>query len=243
MEGSGHGFLTLRTMEGKTLAVGDLTQVIRGDRVVSHLVFRFKDGSIDDETAVFSQRDNLRLISNRHIQKGPMFPNATDVSITPSTGQVTVHATDERGKTTVETATLELPPDLANGMVLPVLKNIRGDAGEIKVSYLAATPKPRLVKLSIIPQSEDSFSVAGYVRKATRFLISVELGGVAGALAPFLGKKPADTFVWVMRGQAPAFIRLEGPLYMDGPIWSIQPAAPNWQSSPQQKRSDTKNGH
>jgi hypothetical protein len=68
-EGSVHGFLALRTMEGKTLAAGDLIQVVRGDRVVSHLVFRFKDGSIDDETAVFTQSGNFRLISDHHIQK------------------------------------------------------------------------------------------------------------------------------------------------------------------------------
>lgn len=30
MEGTVHGFLVLRTMEGKTLAAGDLTQVARG---------------------------------------------------------------------------------------------------------------------------------------------------------------------------------------------------------------------
>jgi hypothetical protein len=32
-EGLLHGFLVLRTLEGKTLAVGDLTQTAEGDRV------------------------------------------------------------------------------------------------------------------------------------------------------------------------------------------------------------------
>lgn len=41
MEGSLHGFLVLRTMEGKILAAGDLMQSLRGNRVVSRLVFRF----------------------------------------------------------------------------------------------------------------------------------------------------------------------------------------------------------
>src|SRR5690242_10632226 len=81
LEGSQRGFLVLRTLEGKTIAVGDQTQTVRGERVVSRLVFRFKDGSVDDETAVFSQRGNLRLISDHHIQKGPSFPHPMDVSI------------------------------------------------------------------------------------------------------------------------------------------------------------------
>ena len=41
MEGTVRGFLVLRTREGKTLASGDLSQVVQGDRLVSHLVYRF----------------------------------------------------------------------------------------------------------------------------------------------------------------------------------------------------------
>src|ERR1700739_4537701 len=63
VEGTVHGFLALRTQEGRILAVGDLFQVVRGDRVTSRLLFRFKDGSVDDETTVFSQRGNFHLIT------------------------------------------------------------------------------------------------------------------------------------------------------------------------------------
>ena len=227
-EGSIHGFLVLRTMEGKTLAAGDLIHLIRGDRVVSRLVFRFKDGSVDDETATFSQRGNFRLISDHHIQKGPAFPHPTDVLINAATGQVTVRFRDN-GQEKVETDRLELPPDLANGIVLSVLKNIRPDTTETKLSYVAATPKPRLVKLSIVPQGEEAFFIAGSRRKATRFVVKVELGGVAGIIAPLLGKQPANTSVWIAGGQAPAFVKLEGPLYLGGPIWSIEMTSPVWQ--------------
>jgi hypothetical protein len=54
-EGVSHGFLVLRTQEGKPIADGDSTQVARGDRVTSRMRFRFKDGSIYEETTVFSQ--------------------------------------------------------------------------------------------------------------------------------------------------------------------------------------------
>ena len=73
-EGTGHGFLALRTLEGKILAAGDLTQTVRKNEVVSRLVFRFRDGSIDDDTATFSQERDFRLISDHHVQKGPSFP-------------------------------------------------------------------------------------------------------------------------------------------------------------------------
>src|SRR4051794_9592020 len=54
-EGTVHGFLALRTLEGKLLAAGNLTEVIQGNQVVSRLVFRFRDGSVDEDTTIFSQ--------------------------------------------------------------------------------------------------------------------------------------------------------------------------------------------
>src|SRR2546430_10272454 len=39
-------FPTLRSTDNEKLAQGDLTKVVRGDRVESRLVFRFKDGSL-----------------------------------------------------------------------------------------------------------------------------------------------------------------------------------------------------
>ncbi|HWQ54581.1 MAG TPA: hypothetical protein VN442_12930 [Bryobacteraceae bacterium] len=234
-EGSVHGFLALRTLEGKILASGDLTQLVRGNQVTSRLVFRFKDGSIDDETAVFSQQHHFRLIRDRHIQKGPSFPQPMDVSINAATGQVTVRYTDN-GKEKVEAERLELPPDLANGIMLNILKNIRPDSAEIKVSYVAATPKPRLVKLAIAPQGQDRFSVVGARYKATRFIVQVELGGITGIIAPLLGKKPADAKVWVVAGGTPAFVKAEQSFYPSGPIWRIEMTSPAWPNAPKSSR-------
>ena len=94
LEGSVHGFLVLRTTEGKEIAVGDLIQLIRGDRVIARLTFRFKDGSVDDETTVFSQRGNFRLLTDHHVQKGSSFHHPLDTSIDALSGQVTVRSTD-----------------------------------------------------------------------------------------------------------------------------------------------------
>jgi len=49
-EGLMHGFLVLRTLEGKAIADGQMTQDARGDRVTAHLIFRFKDGSMYEDT-------------------------------------------------------------------------------------------------------------------------------------------------------------------------------------------------
>jgi len=113
-EGLVHGFLVLSTLDGTLIAAGDLTQVAHGNRVTNQLVFRFKDGSRQEETTVFSQRDNFRLVSYHLVQKGPAFKNASDLLVTCATGQVTVRYTDGDGKEKVVNEHLALPPDNAD---------------------------------------------------------------------------------------------------------------------------------
>ena len=96
-EGMVHGFLALRTLGGETIADGDLIQTSRGDRVTSRLVFRFRDGSLHDETAVFTQSGNFRLVSDHLIQKGPSFPRSFDVTIDRASGRVDVRSRKRRG--------------------------------------------------------------------------------------------------------------------------------------------------
>jgi hypothetical protein len=97
---------------------------------------------------------------------------------------------------------------------------------------VAATPKPRLVRLAITPEGEEPFSVGGSSRKATRYVAKVEIGGAAGLVAPLLGKQPSDTHVWILGGEAPAFVKSEGPLFFGGPIWRIELVSPVWPRVP-----------
>jgi hypothetical protein len=227
MEGLVHGFLSLRAPDGAVLASGDLIQIARGDRVTSRLVFRFKDGSSHDETAVFSQRGHFRLLTNRLIQKGPAFGRPLDMTIDTGTRQVTVRYMDD-GKEKTEAEQLDLPPDLANGMIITLLKNVRPGALPKSLSLVVATPKPRVVKLEIAVAGKESFSVAGSGRRATHYVLKVEIGGIAGVIAPLLGKQPPDSHVWILEGEAPAFLRSQAPLFMDGPLWRIDLVSPVW---------------
>jgi hypothetical protein len=227
-EGLIHGFLVLQTLEGKTLADGDLIQVAHGNRVTNHLVFHFADGSIHDETAVFSQGAVFRLLTDHLVQKGPAFPHPLELSFDALSGRTTVRYVDDAGKEKLATERLDLPSDVANGMVFTLLKNLPREAPQTKVSMVAATPKPRLVKLAITAEGEDTFRIGESSRQATRYVVKVEIGGVSGLLAPLLGKQPEDTHVWILHDDAPAFVKSEGPLYLGGPIWRIELTKPVW---------------
>jgi hypothetical protein len=99
-QGSAHGFLVLKTTEGIPIATGDATQTVHGDRVTSRVTFRFRDGSLDDDITVFSQRRVFRLISDHHIQHGPSFPKPINVLIDAVTGTILRTAkTAQSGKT------------------------------------------------------------------------------------------------------------------------------------------------
>lgn len=131
-EGLAHGFLVLRTLQGKTLAHGELTQVARGNVVTSHVAFHFRDGSLNDEVTVYSQRRRFRLMRDHLVQKGPSFPHPEDISIDASAGRVAVRYTDENGKEKVLAERMRLPADLANGLIFTLLKNLPRDRSETK---------------------------------------------------------------------------------------------------------------
>lgn len=238
-EGLVHGFLVLSTLDGIAIAAGDLTQVARGDQVTTQLAFRFKDGSRQEETTVFSQRRNFRLISYHLVQKGPSFKNASDLSVTCATGQVAVRYTDDDGKEKVANEHFALPPDLGNGLIPTLLKNIQDGTPQIEVPMVVAAPKPRLVKVVVNARGTEPFSMGGFSREAVHYVAKVDLGGIASVVAPMIGKQPPDSQIWILGGEAPTFVKSETLSYMGGPLWRIELVSPVW---PQAPAADSKKG-
>jgi hypothetical protein len=203
-------------------------QVARGDQVTSRTTFTYKDGSVDDETTVFSQRQSFKLISDHHIQKGPFFPHPMDFTIDARSGQVTVKTTGKDGKEVKYAEHMNLPLDVANGMVSQLIGNIKVGAQPTTVSLLVTTPKPRIVKLAISSVGEESFAIAGAAHKATHFGIQIQIGGFAGMVMPLVGKTPPNIEIWEVGGEAPTFLRETGPTFEDGPVMTIELASPEW---------------
>jgi hypothetical protein len=172
----------------------------------------------------------FRLISYHLVQKGPAFPRSIDMSINAGSGDVAVRYADDDGKQKEEANRVEMPPDVANGLILTLLKNVE-PSSSTSLSYVAATPKPRVVKLNVTAAGEERFTTGGESRKATHYVLKVDIGGLSGLVAPLLGKQPPDSHVWVLGGDAPTFVKSEQTLYLGGPVWRIELVSPAWPRS------------
>lgn len=236
-EGTLHGFLVLRSQQGKILASGELIQTIEGERVTTETVFHFRDGSVHDEVTVFSQNSDFHLISDHLRQQGPSFPKPIDVSIDVASGNVEISAGKD-SKQTSKSQHLQIPDDTANGLLFVLLTNLSPSDPETTVSMVAPTSKPRVVKLRIHPDGAQLFSASGTRLKATHYVVHTDIGGVTGAVATAIGKDPPDAHFWVVGGKAPVVVKSTVQLYEGGPIWNIELAPVKWMNS-----TSTATGH
>jgi hypothetical protein len=223
-EGVSHGYLTLRQPDGRLLADGENSQVASGHTVHSRLTFHFKDGSLYDDTTVYSDRGDFRLISDHSIEKGPSFKTQIETYIDARTGEVTAKYLDKK-KTKFIRRKMKLPPDLANGLLYIIVKNI-APSPAATVSYLAFSPQPRIVKLVFTREADQKYFTDATSHKATHYVMKVQIGGVTGVVASILKKVPPDTQFWLLDGNPPTFAGSQGPLYGSGPVWRIDLVSP-----------------
>jgi hypothetical protein len=216
-EGISRGFPVLRSQSGERLAQGELVQIPRGDVVESRLIFHFKDGSLYDERVVFSQRDVFTLLSYHIVQRGPSFPESLDATVDRASGRYEVrYKGDEDAPEETLKGEFEMPTDVYNGVLSILMKNMPvGNAATVQI--VAFTPKPRLVKMLLKPAAEDLMQVNDAAVATTRFVVRPQLGLFASMLVADI----PDVKCWIAGGEAPAFVRFEGPLYFMGPIWRI----------------------
>jgi len=217
-----HRFMVARSDAGKIIASGEFSQVVQGDEVTMRLIYKFADGSIDDETTTYRQQGAFRLVRNHHVQKGPFFVKSVDFAVEAATGIATSRTVDKNGKVQVESEHIDLPDDLANGFVGTLLLNVPHNTMPFRVGILAPVGGGRLIRILISPEGEQLFQAAGQTLKATVFRIHPELGGIVGMIAPLIGLQPKDVMVWVLEGEEPAVERIVGQLGGYGPVVSSE---------------------
>lgn len=215
-----HRFMVARSEDGKTIASGEFSQVVEGDEVTMRLTYRFVDGSIDDETTTYTQQGTFRLVRDHHIQKGPFFSKPIDFTVDAAAGIATSRTTDRNGRIHVESKHINMPDDLANGIVGTLLLNVPYNTRPFRVWMLAPVGGGRLIRLLISSEDEQPVHLAGQTLKAAVFRVHPELGGIVGMIARLIGLQPKDVMVWVLEGEEPAVAVVIGQLGGYGPVIS-----------------------
>jgi hypothetical protein len=225
-EGTEHGFLELRTAAGALLAHGDLLQVPRDRGMESRLVFHFPNGSVFEETVMYTQQNVFTLHSYHLVQRGPAFVDDLDATLSRSGQWVVKTKSHKDGEVEQHTGTLELPPDVYNGMIITIAKNLVPRASHT-VHVVAFTPKPILIGLEIVPTNSQRLLIGQHAETAVHFKLKPKLGTALKFFANLAGKAPPDSDIWIISDDVPAFVRFQGPLY-SGPVWRIDLTSPSW---------------
>ena len=226
IEGMVRGFLVLSNSKGVRIASGDFLQIGQGGEIKTRTVLYFKDGSLHDETAVFTQQRAFIMKSYRLVQKGPAFTDEMDVTLNRATGKYRVKVKGRKdGQEKVLEGKLDMPLDVYNGMVPIVAKNLKG--AKAIVHIVVFTPTPRVVELEMIPSGKEWFLIGDLKKGALHYVLKPQLG-MLKLPATLLGRTPPDNHVWIITAEVPAFVKFEGPLALSGPIWRIEMASPAW---------------
>lgn len=224
-EGMVRGFLVLSDSGGTRIASGDFLQSGGDGEVKTRTLLHFKDGSLHDESAVFTQKRSFVMKSYRLVQKGPAFREDMEATL-ERPGRYRVSVKPRRGgKEKVLQGKLDLPQDVYNGMVPTVAKNLKG--GRETVHMVAFTPAPRVIQLDMVPSGEDGLMIGDLKKSALHYVLKPRLG-LLKIPAALMGKLPPDNHLWIVTSDIPAFVKFQGPLFNEGPIWRVELTSPVW---------------
>ena len=226
VEGAVHGFLELRTATGALLAHGDLLQVARDGEINSRMVFHFADSSAFEEAVTFTQRGVFTMQDYHLVQSGAAFSDDLEVTLSRSGRYVVKTRSHKDGREKQYTGKVDLPPDVYNGMVILIAKNLaRGETRSVHI--VAFTPEPRVIGLEIAPSGSQRVLLGKHEETAVHFKLKPKLGALLRVVATLSGKAPPDSDTWIVTDDVPAFVRFKGPLY-SGPVWRLDLTSPSW---------------
>jgi hypothetical protein len=118
----------------------------------------------------------VKYLSDHLVQRGPSFKQEMEISVEASTGQITIRYKAKNGKEKVLKEQHELPPDVANGLLFTLVKHIQPKVPQTTVSMVATTPKPRVVKLEILPDGEKAIASGNTKHETVCYVVKVKIG-------------------------------------------------------------------
>jgi hypothetical protein len=203
--GALHGFPSMSDEAGVVIADGELAQERRGRRLVVHARWIFGDGRVAEESATFSLASELAQETFAWVEssKGE---EQRRFEVDFSSGRA-VSLVRRDGELQREEEQLDLPrgrsfTGYGTALAVSQLPLEPGESAEL--TFVAFTPKPRTVTLTVRNDGEAHVSAAGRRLLAERFTLHPEI--------PFpisLFAKAPDAHLWFTRRAPRALLRAE----------------------------------
>jgi hypothetical protein len=236
-EGTLRGFPVVRDASGQQIAEGTLTQWIEDGKLHVTGTYAFKDGRVVEEQTVLSQHPELaQLRWSWEERKGGEVQRSYSIDFT--TGHAVAHKRGEDVREDHLDDAKQLGRAFAGVGFMYAVKNLVADlekGGEVELTAVAFTPKPRTVKVSVRRDQEDPLTMGGRTLGAERFVIHPEIP--LAFIAKLFVKAP-DQYLWFYKPSPPAFLRADIPLAEPSdPIIRIELIGGGPSAQPQSRRA------
>jgi hypothetical protein len=210
LEGVARGFPALRTLAGKTLADGEFTQSLDGDRLHVKIRYDFSPTHWVEERSVIRQEPTLgqERWSWVEMREGRV---ERRFEVDFLSGNATAEKR-EKGELHRWAEHLDVEPGRSFAGVAWALA-IRGVrtrllAGEkIEFQTVGFTPKPRAATVEISHAGLDHLPMSGRILAGDRFVIHPKIPWIIDVFVDV-----PDSQVWLTNPPPAAFLRFEGPL-------------------------------
>ncbi|HSD19279.1 MAG TPA: hypothetical protein VLC54_04540 [Anaeromyxobacter sp.] len=206
--GALHGFPSMSDETGTVIADGELSQERRGDRLFVHASWVFRGGRKAEETATFRlgtelAQERFAWVETENGEEQRRFEVDFDVGDARSS----VRRGDRVARAQER---LDLPSGRSfagYGVALAASQLALGPGDEAELTFVAFTPGPRAITLSIRNEGEQGISTAGRSIACDRFTLHPKLPLL---VRPFV--HPRDALLWFTHGAPRALVRAEQEL-------------------------------
>jgi hypothetical protein len=214
--GSLHGFPSMSDAAGTIVADGELTQQVRGDRLVVRARWRFQDGRTAEEEDAFRTRPELSQERFSWVERrGDRELRRFEVDFT--TGRAFA-ATARGDHVDRRDARLDLPPGRSftgYGTALAASElPLDAPGAKAELAFVAFTPEPRVVTLEVRRGAEEDVPAAHRTIACDRFTLHPKLPFPVSVVA-----HARDAHLWFTHRPPRALVRAEESLVAkDDPV-------------------------
>lgn len=214
LEGEAHGFPALRSLEGKTLADGEFTQWLDGDRLHLKIRYDFGPDRWIEESSVIRQEPTLIQEQWSWVEmRDGSVQRRFQVDFLSGTASAEKREENELRRWT-EHMDLEPGQAFAGAAWSLAIKSVRARLihGEtIPFQTVGFTPEPRGATVEITHTGLDRLTMSGRALSGDRFRIHPKIPWI---IQPFVDVP--DSQIWLVNTLPAAFLRWEGPLAEPG---------------------------